>query len=179
MREAIFESLDVVINVSEFWDVKLWVRGVAVDDETHAVLSSVSMKKMGPPLPSMPRIVLTGSLIMSNLTVRSHQITLADRINGNFDVPNRTLHRPPSAGSRCPARYAPLATQLGDRLDDFTLIVCVPLFIFTELWIALAALAGCLALLVWRVIGRGRWPRAWGYAERDTVPLHQVGYLVP
>lgn len=87
MREAVFESLEVVIDVSEFMsEVKLWVpRGVTVIDETHGVLSSVSMKKMGPPLPGMPRIVLTGSLVMSSLNVRgSHQVTLADRINGNF-----------------------------------------------------------------------------------------------
>lgn len=66
-------------------------------------------------------------------------------------------------------RYAPLR-RLNSAIGwtIFALIVCVPLFIFTELWIALAALAGCLALLVWRVIRQGALARAWGYAERDT-----------
>lgn len=87
LREAVFESLDVAINLTcILGDVKVWVpEGTEVVDETRTVLSDVKLKKLSPARPGRPRIVFTGLLVVGDLVIYgSDYVSLADRIAGNF-----------------------------------------------------------------------------------------------
>lgn len=87
LRAASFESLEVMIEVNGFMgDLKIWLpEGVEVIDDTHSIMSDVTMKKLSPARPGRPRLHLTGVLIMSDVTVYgSDHISLADRIKGSF-----------------------------------------------------------------------------------------------
>ena len=87
MREASFESLDITIPVSCFMgEVQIFVpEGTTVLDNTHTVLGDVTLKKLSPPRVDAPRVVLTGTVIMGEVTVYgSEHVSLLDRIKGNF-----------------------------------------------------------------------------------------------
>lgn len=87
LREAVFETLDVTINLTCIMgEVKVWIpEGTQVVDETHSVLSEVKLKKLSPPRPGRPRIVFTGLVIMGDLIVYgSEYVSFADRVAGNF-----------------------------------------------------------------------------------------------
>lgn len=87
LREATFESAETTIDVGCFMgEVKIWVpEGTQIVDETHAIAAEVKVKKLGPPSPVGPRITLTGTVVFAEVTViGSRNITLVDRIKGNF-----------------------------------------------------------------------------------------------
>ena len=87
MREAVFESLNVVIDLSCFMgDVKIWVpKGTVIVDETRTFGSDIKLKKLSPPQPGSPKLTLTGTLVFGEVIVYgSKHITLSDRIQGNF-----------------------------------------------------------------------------------------------
>lgn len=87
LREASFESLETrIVLTSVMSEVKLWIpAGVEVIDETRMIMSETKFKKLDPPAPGRPRILLSGTQVMASLIIygRGH-VTLGDRIAGNF-----------------------------------------------------------------------------------------------
>ncbi|WP_341729524.1 LiaF domain-containing protein [Brooklawnia sp.] len=71
LREAVFESRDISIDLNSFMgDLKLWVpEGTLVVDETRAFASDVKLKKLSPPQPGGLKITLTGDLILGTVIV--------------------------------------------------------------------------------------------------------------
>lgn len=87
MREATFESREIRIQLNcVMAGLKLWVPlGTQIVDDTHGALSDVKLKKMGAEHPQGLRIIISGLLFMSSITVYgSEHVTLSDRIKGNF-----------------------------------------------------------------------------------------------
>lgn len=87
MRAASFESQDVTLEISGFMgELKIWLpEGVEVIDDTRTIMSDVKLKKLSPARPGRPRLVLTGLLLMSDVTIYgSEHVSLTDRIKGNF-----------------------------------------------------------------------------------------------
>lgn len=86
-REATFESKETTIHLnSVMGEIKIWLpAGVEVVDDSRMVMSETKLKKLSPPIPGRPRIVLTGLQIMSSLIIYgSDYVTLGDRIMGKF-----------------------------------------------------------------------------------------------
>lgn len=87
LREAIFESNEVVLNVTcVMGGVKVWApAGTEVIDATRGALSEVKLKKLNPTQPPSLRLIISGMVFMGEVTVYgSDHITLGDRIMGKF-----------------------------------------------------------------------------------------------
>ncbi len=87
MREAIFETTNVIINLNlVMGELKLWVpQGVEVIDQSQPVLSETKMLGMSPASPERPRILLRGRQIMATTVVRgAKRQSIGDRILGNL-----------------------------------------------------------------------------------------------
>lgn len=85
MREAYFAAHRTVIDVSLLMaELQIHVpQGLFVEDHTRVVAGQVTLKKLGTPRPGAPVVVLTGSCMMGEITVRGHDgPTLGERARG-------------------------------------------------------------------------------------------------
>ncbi|SER85113.1 protein of unknown function [Propionibacterium cyclohexanicum] len=74
MREAYFASHRILIDVSLLM-AELQIRvhqGTRVEDRTRLIAADLNTKSLGTPRPDAPLIVLTGSCVMSSITVRGY-----------------------------------------------------------------------------------------------------------
>ncbi len=71
MREALFSSMDVTIDVaSTMGSVKIWVPdGVTVRDDTTKIMAETKMKGLTPADPRAPMIIIKGFQLMSDLQI--------------------------------------------------------------------------------------------------------------
>lgn len=58
--------------------------GMTVVNDLNAILTSVKVKSPAPQDPNLPQIVLSGTIVMSDVVVKGPKITLMDRVHGRF-----------------------------------------------------------------------------------------------